>query len=60
MSLRVFSARDLLFLAGPITAGAQAFAGPLVALLTAFLPLLMFAFWSALRLVRATLDAVAR
>jgi hypothetical protein len=55
--LVVFSACGLLFLAEPITAAAQALAGPVVALLAAFLPLLMFAFWAALRLLRAMIVA---
>ena len=53
----VFSAFGLLLLAGPITAAAEALAGPVVALLAAFLPLLMFAFWSALRLLRVMIAA---
>jgi hypothetical protein len=53
----VFSACGLLFLAGPITAAAEALAGPVVALLAAFLPLLIFAYWSALRLLRVMIIA---
>jgi hypothetical protein len=58
--LVVFGACGLLYVTGPTMRAADAAAGPFVALLAVFLPLLMFAFWSALRLVRATLDAVAR
>jgi hypothetical protein len=40
-----------------MTAALEALAGPVVALLAAFLPLVMFALWAALRLLRAMIVA---
>ena len=56
--LVVVCAYGLLVVAGPATGAAQAFAGPVVALLVAFLPLLTFAFWSGIRLARSTLESL--
>jgi hypothetical protein len=55
--LVVFSACGLLFLAGPFTAATEALTGPVIALLAAFLPSLMFASWAALRLLCAMIVA---
>ena len=56
--LVVVCAYGLLVLVGPATGAAQALAGPVVALLVVFLPLLTFAFWSGISLVRATLQSL--
>jgi len=50
----------LLLLTGPVTAAAQAAAGPIVMLLAAYLPLLTFAFWAALRMMNALVAVVDR
>jgi hypothetical protein len=50
----------LLLVAGPVTAAVQAAAGPLVMLLAAYLPLLTFVFWAALRLLNAVVAVVDR
>ena len=55
--LVVFGACGLLLAAGPATGAADAVAGPVVALLAVFLPVLLFAFWSAWCLVHATIAA---
>lgn len=54
--LVVVCAYGLLVVAGPATGVAQALAGPVVALLVVYLPLLTFAFWSGIRLLRTTLQ----
>jgi hypothetical protein len=50
----------LLLVTGPATAGAQALAGTVVALLGVYLPILAFTFWTAIHLLRATVDACGR
>jgi hypothetical protein len=50
----------LLLVTGPVTAAVQAAAGPLVMLLAAYLPLLTFVFWAALRLLNAVVAIVDR
>jgi hypothetical protein len=47
----------VLLAAGPAAAGAKALAGPVVALLGVYLPILAFAFWSSIHLLRATIAA---
>jgi hypothetical protein len=56
--LVVVCAYGLLVVAGPATGTAQALAGPVVALLVVFLPLLTFAFWAGIRLLRATIQSL--
>ena len=46
----------LLLFTGRATATAQSAAGPAVALLTVFLPMLTFAFWAGFRLIRLTVS----
>ena len=50
----------VLLTTGPATAATEALAGPAVALLFAYLPILTFAFWSAVHLLRATMATVGR
>lgn len=45
---------------GPATAAAQSVAGPVVALVSVYLPLLTFAFWAGLRLLHVALASVNR
>ena len=47
----------MLLAAGPATAEAQALAGTVVALVVVYLPILAFAFWTAVHLLRATIAA---
>jgi hypothetical protein len=56
--LVVVCANGLLVVAGPATGAADTLAGPVVALLTVYLPLLTFAFWSGFRLLRSSLDSL--
>ena len=58
--LVVVCAYGLLIGAGPAAGAAKAVAGPVVALLGVFLPLLTFVFWSGIRLLRSMLEAVTR
>jgi hypothetical protein len=50
----------VLLVTGPATAATETVAGPAVALLFAYLPILTFVFWSAVHLLRATLASVGR
>jgi len=52
--LTVGCAQLSLLMTGKATAAAQGAAGPLVALVAVFLPLLVFPFWAALRLIHVT------
>lgn len=52
--LTVGCAQLLLLITGKVTAAAQAAAGPVAALVAVFLPLLVFPFWAALRLIHVT------
>jgi hypothetical protein len=54
-SLTVGCAYLLLLVTGTATAAADGAAGPIVALLAVYLPLLMFPFWAGLRLLHLTL-----
>jgi len=45
---------------GPAAAEANALAGPFVALMGVYLPILAFAFWTAINLLRATIAARGR
>jgi hypothetical protein len=54
----VVCAYGLLVVAGPATGAAEALAGPVVALLIVYLPLLTFAFWSGFRLLCSTLESL--
>jgi hypothetical protein len=56
--LLVACAYALLLLAAAATGAAEALAGPAVALLCAYLPILAFAFWTALHLMRLTIAMV--
>jgi len=58
--LLVACAYCVLLAAGPATAGAKALAGPVVALVGVSLPILAFAFWSAIHLLRATIAGRSR
>jgi hypothetical protein len=58
--LLVACAYGVLHVAGPAAAGAKAVAGPVVALAGVYLPILAFAFWSFIHLLRATVDARGR
>lgn len=49
--LTVGCAQLLLLMTGKATAAAQGAAGPIVALVAVFLPLLVFPFWAAIRLI---------
>jgi hypothetical protein len=55
--LLVACAYGVLLVAGPAAAGAKALAGPVVALVGVYLPILAFAFWSFIHLLRATVAA---
>ena len=57
--LLVAIAYGFLLLTGPATAAAEALAGPAVALLCAYVPILALVFWSALHLLRVTIATVA-
>jgi hypothetical protein len=50
-ALTIGGAQLLLLITGQATAAAQDAAGPVVALVAVFLPLLVFPFWAALRLI---------
>ena len=50
----------VLFVTGPATAATETLAGPTVALLCAYLPILTLVFWSALHLLRVTIATVGR
>jgi hypothetical protein len=52
--LTVGCAQLLLLMTGTATAAARGAAGPVVALVAVFLPLLVFPFWAALRLIHVT------
>ena len=52
--LTVGCAQLLLLVTGKATAAAQGAAGSVVALVAVFLPLLVFPFWAALRLIHVT------
>ena len=52
--LTVGCAQLLLLLTGKATAATQGVAGPVVALVAVFLPLLVFPFWAAFRLIHVT------
>jgi hypothetical protein len=56
----VACAYPLLLVTGPLTGAADALAGPAVALLLVYLPILTFTFWAAAHLLRATIGAVSR
>jgi hypothetical protein len=58
--LLVACAYVTLLATGPATAATEAFAGPIVALLCSYLPILTFVFWAALHLLRVTLAATGR
>jgi len=58
--LLVACAYCVLLAAGPATAGAKTLAGPVVALTGVYLPILAFAFWTAIHLLRATIAARGR
>jgi hypothetical protein len=58
--LLVACAYGFLFVTGPATAAAEALAGPTVALLCTYLPILTLVFWSALHLLRVTIATVGR
>jgi hypothetical protein len=58
--LLVACAYCMLLAAGPATAEAQALAGTAVALVGVYLPILAFAFWTAVHLLRATIAARGR
>jgi len=58
--LLVAFAYCLLLTTGPATAAIQALAGPTVALLCAYLPILTLVFWAALHLLRTTIATVGR
>ena len=58
--LLVACAYLVLLTTGPATATTEALAGPAVALLFAYLPILTFAFWSTVHLLRATMATVGR
>jgi hypothetical protein len=58
--LLVACAYLVLLATGPATAATETVAGPAVALLFAYLPILTFAFWSAVHLLRATMASVGR
>jgi hypothetical protein len=58
--LLVACAYLVLLTTGPATAATEALAGPAVALLFAYLPILTFAFWSMVHLLRATMASVGR
>lgn len=55
--LLVACAYGVLLVAGPAAAGAKALAGPVVALVGVYLPILAFAFWSFIHLLRASVGA---
>ena len=59
-ALLVAVAYCLLLATGVATAAIQTLAGPTVALLCAYLPILTLVFWSALHLLRVTIAAVGR
>jgi hypothetical protein len=50
----------VLLAAGPAAAEAKTLAGPVVALVGVYLPILAFAFWSVIHLLRASMDARGR
>ena len=52
--LTVGCAQLSLLMTGSVTAAARVAAGPVVALVAVFLPLLVFDFWAALRLIHVT------
>jgi hypothetical protein len=52
--LTIGCAQLLLPMTGKATAAAQSAAGPVIALVAVFLPLLVFPFWAALRLIHVT------
>jgi len=52
--LTVGCAQLLLLTTGKATAAAQGVAGPVVALVAVFLPMLVFPFWAAVRLIHIT------
>jgi hypothetical protein len=52
--LTVGCAQLLLLVTGKATVAAQSAAGPVVALVAVFLPLLVFPFWAAVRLIHVT------
>ena len=52
--LTVGCAQMLLLITGTVTAAAKGAAGPVVALVAVLLPLLVFPFWAALRLIHVT------
>ena len=54
-SVTLVFAYCLLLVTGAVTAAVKSAAGPIVALLAAYLPLLTFSFWAALRLLNAVL-----
>lgn len=58
--LLVACAYCVLLATGPATAEAQALAGPVVALMGVYLPILAFAFWTAIHLLRATIAVRGR
>ncbi|MGZ4357300.1 MAG: hypothetical protein ACXVRU_10860 [Gaiellaceae bacterium] len=58
--LLVACAYCVLLGAGPATAEAKALAGPVVALVGVYLPILAFAFWTAIHLLRATIAVRGR
>jgi hypothetical protein len=58
--LLVVCAYCILLATGPATAEAQALAGPVVALTGVYLPILAFAFWTAIHLLRATIAVRGR
>ena len=53
-------AYPLLLITGAATGAADALAGPAVALLLVYLPILTFTFWAAVHLLRVTIGAVSR
>ena len=55
--LLVACAYGILLAAGPAAAAAKGLAGPVLALVGVYLPMLAFAFWSVIHLLRATMDA---
>jgi hypothetical protein len=58
--LLVACAYGVLLVAGPAADGAKALAGPVVALVGVYLPILAFAFWSFIHLLRVTVAARGR
>jgi hypothetical protein len=59
-SLTVAGSYVLLLITGAATGAAEAAAGTVVALLGVYLPLLMFPFWAALRLLHVALATTNR